>query len=154
MRYRFILATWLFVLPIVIASTGCERSELSSVEMSRLDSMDATAVVRAYFESGDPAVELYLSTPRERSLRAAPNYVPERERAAGVDNLNITGGGPAGREIEGAGGYGDVRQFVVEYDSRRASSIGEPPGRRSFFVYTGTDPETGNVRVLSVGTGP
>jgi hypothetical protein len=154
MRCRLPVAAFIAGLVLVSGIAGCSSRELDSEARSRLDSLDATSVVRTYFESGDPAVELYLSTPHEVSVRKASNYVSERERIAGIDNLAISGGGPGGRDIVGAEDYGDVRQFFVEYDSRKRSSIGEPPGDRAFFVYTGTDPESGRVKVIGVGTGP
>jgi len=154
MRLPFCLAALIVGCALVASVTGCSTRNLDSEERSRLDSLDAAGVVRAYFESGDPAVEVYLSTPHEVSQREASNYVPDSERAGGIDNLVISGGGPGDREIVGAEGYGDIRLFIVEYDSRKRSNIGEPPGGRFFFVYTGTEPTSGRVKVLGVGTGP
>lgn len=142
-----------FTLPLLLVLVGCGSNTTPSGEMrTRLDSMDATQVVRAYFESGDETIEVYLSRPGEAQRRAEPNVVPDRERRGGVDDLRVEGGEDAGARIDDPR-YPEQRRFVVSYVSRRRSSIGEEPGPRSYFVYAGRDAQ-GRWKVLDWGTGP
>lgn len=138
----------------LLAVSGCARRELTPADISHLDSLDATGVVQAYFSSGDPQVELHLSSPAERRTRSTANYVAEDERVGGVEDLRVSGGEAADREVPDSAGFTDVRRFIVEYVSKRASSTGGPPGRRHLFVYTGKEAQSDRVRVLGVGTGP
>jgi hypothetical protein len=139
---------------VLFLLTGCSPSvDLPAADYSRLDSLDATGVVTAYFESGDQATEIYLSPPDERDRRQQPNVVLNRERERGISNLTITGGHDAGTWRIDDERYSEQRQFMVNYTSRRANDIGEPAGPRSFFVYAGQG-DDGKWKVLSVGTGP
>ena len=149
---------WLVCISIGLALlllTGCGSSggELSADDRSRLDSLDATGVVRAYFESGDQATEFHLSGPEERQWREQPDALLSREREGGISDLVIEGG----REVEILGidreQFPEQRQFTVSYTSPRANDIGEPAGPRFFFVYVGQG-DDGAWRVLSIGTGP
>ncbi len=146
--------TWIALGLILLLLTGCTGSgELTAAQRSRLDSLDATGVVRAYFESGDQATEVYLSPPGERESRAQPNVVLDREREGGISDLVITGGRDAGTRSIDDERYSEQRQFMVDYISRRRNNIGEPAGPRSFFVYVGRG-DDGKWKVLSVGAGP
>jgi hypothetical protein len=152
---RVIQARLAFAVSGILLLSGCSSAAgLSADEMARLDSLDATGVVRAYFEAGASAANAYLSTPEERERRAQDNFVPDGERAGDIMDLSIEGGDSVGAPLEGYERYSDQRQFRVSYSSRRRSSIGEPPGPRGFFVYAGRSPDGGTWKVLSVGTGP
>lgn len=142
-----------FTLPLLLLLGGCGSATAPSAEMrARLDSMDATEVVRAYFESGDEGIEVYLSRPGEAERRAEPNVAPDHERNGGVGDLRVEGGQDPGDRIDDPR-YLEQRQFVVSYVSRRRSSTGEEPGPRMFFVYAGRDAQ-GRWKVLDLGTGP
>ena len=131
---------------------GCSASAgLSAPGRARLDSLDATGVVRAYFESGSQATELYLPPPEEREQS---KYMRDNERGGGVRNLLIEGGEVVAPTIAGAERYTDQRQFTVAYTSRRANVTGEPAGKRFYFVYVGRSPDNGSWKVIGVGTGP
>ncbi len=56
---------------------------LTLAEQTVFDRLDSAEVVQAYFSSGDPAVEFYLSAPWLREVTTLPNSVPEREREGG-----------------------------------------------------------------------
>lgn len=143
------------LLALATGMGGCSAGErLTPDERARLDSLDATGAVEAYFASGSEAVELHLSTPEERQRRRSPNYQPETERDGGVSDLVIAGGGPVTETLASASAYQDQRQFTVTYRSSRASAVGGRPGMRFYFVYTGRSPEDGTWKVLEVGTGP
>jgi hypothetical protein len=132
---------------------GCGGG-LSDTQKAQLDGLDAEGVVRAYFSSGDPQVELYLTTPVQRSERAQSNYVADHERKGGVDDLAIHGGDPVDGQTPGAEDYRDQRQFTVEYTAHHAASTGAPPGPRMYFVHVGREPGSGLWKVLGFGTGP
>lgn len=130
-NYRFGMLV-IGVLMVALGSGCASTPQLTAGDKAYLDSLDATSVVRTYFSSGRPEVELYLSRPEERQYRQAPNYVPDNERAGGVSNLTIKGGTSVEEGLPGVHGWEDVRQFTVEYVSSRTNSIGQPPGRRFF----------------------
>jgi hypothetical protein len=125
---------------------------LPAEDRIRLDSLDATGVVREFFASGDNATELYL-WPAAAERQSESNYVQNNERAGGVEDLTINGGELAPDRAGAEEGYGDLRLFTVEYRSLRESANGEPPGERFFFVYVGRY-RGGPWRIESIGTGP
>lgn len=121
----------------------------------RLDDLDAAAAVHTYFASGDPAVEFYLSAPRLRQVTTQPNAVPEREREGGIDNLMVEGplsGVPS--QVYSRVEWPEQLHFRVTYTSRQASSIGEPPGKRLWFVIIGRQTADSPWKVLEIGCGP
>jgi hypothetical protein len=138
---------WLMsVLFIVLILAGCNQRQLSADEKHKLDSLDATETVRAYFSSGDERIELYLSTSKERKQRKSPNFMPENERIGGVDDLTVKTG-------EQGQGQKD-RVFSVGYISHHKSLIGESPGPRMYFAHVMQEPATKLWKIDSVGCGP
>lgn len=144
--------TALVVLLAGLLLSGCHvRRSLSNEERTRLDSLDAAAVVQAYFGSRDSATAWYLTSDRQQEAESGANVVPNRERESGVDDLVINAGYWASSDPDPEA----VRNFTVEYVSRNRSSNGEPPGKRFYFVRVVREPaKTGPWRVDSVGTGP
>lgn len=136
-------------------STAVDASanELPPAERERLDGLDAAEVVRAYFSSGDYDVEYYLSAPHQQEW--VSTSVRDHEREGGVDDLVVDGPFPAVPLGEySASEWPEQVQFTVSYTSRGTSSIGEPPGKRLWFVYVGRQRQDRPWKVLSIGTGP
>lgn len=139
---------FILIAQILIFFTGCQPS-LSDAEKQKLNALDAAAVVKTYFGSGNRDVELYLSSTKLREDEAQPNFVEEEERIGGIDNLSVTES-PVTDSINE-----NVRRlFFVTYNSRNTSVIGELPGSRIFFVYMIQEPETKLWKVNSIGTAP
>lgn len=119
----------------------------------RLASENPRTVVTAYFEAqrwGFDGVTEPVESAEMRSYREAPNYV-----APFINDVFLAGDlvieGP--NDIAAWNTYAEEAQFVVSYDSRWRSVIGEPPGPRFWFVYLGRN-ESGPWKVLGQGTGP
>ena len=111
---------------------------LSSEEEKRLDRLDAAGVAKTYFDSGDSAVEYYLSGPWLREVTSQPNFVPEHEREGGIDDLVVEGpffGVPS--QVYNVAEWHEQVHFRVTYTSRTTDSIGQPPGKRLWFVTVG-----------------
>jgi len=127
--------------------------ELPAAERERLDNSTAAGVVNTYFSSGDYDVEYYLSAPYQREEIGAG--VREHEREGGVDHLVVDGPFPAiPLGTYSTSEWPEQVQFTVSYISRWTSSIGEPPGKRFWFVYVGRQSQDRPWKVLSIGTGP
>lgn len=130
-------------------------ASLTLAEQKAFDRLDSAEVVQAYFSSGDPAVEFYLSAPWLREVTALPNSVPEREREGGIDDLAIEGplsGVPS--QAYDAEEWPEQVHFRVTYASRKTSSIGQPAGKRLWFVTVGRQAPDSPWKVLEIGSGP
>jgi hypothetical protein len=136
-----------FTFILLLLSVGCGHSQekLSIKEQEKLNNLNAAETVQAYFSSGNPAVEYYLSSEKERALLNSPNLVQETDRIGGVDNIVIT---------ERPSDSKDEKAFMVQYKSPRTNSEGEAPGPRTFFVYVIQEPKTKLWKIDEVGTGP
>ncbi len=136
-----------FTIILLLLSVGCSHSQnkLSIEEQEKLNSLNAAETVHAYFSSGNPAVEFYLSSDKERALINSPNMVQETDRIGGVDNILITERPSASK---------DEQAFMVQYKSPRRNAEGEAPGPRTFFVYAIQEPKTKLWKIDEVGTGP
>ena len=119
----------------------------------RLRSDDPAEVVAAYFDAqrwGYRGLAESILGDDERETRDAPNYV----RPIVPDELfagDLSVDGPAYIGLYGQ--YDEEVQFIVTYRSMWRSEIGEPPGKRLWFVYLGRD-EGESWHVLGQGTGP
>ena len=122
---------------VSLALSGCTGApKLSSEEKARLAKLEAMDVVFAYFGSGDQSVESYLQTADYTRLHSGSNAVSDNERRYGVDNLTV-------RSLDASrtSSPSDNHEFIVEYVSHRTNNIGEPPGKRIFFVIVQRSPE-------------
>ncbi len=128
---------------------------LTLAEQEVFDRLDSAEVVQAYFSSGDPAVEYYLSGPWLRDVTTQPNSMPDREREGGVDDLVVEGpfSGPPS-QVYDQREWPEQVHFRVTYTSRKTSSIGEPPGKRLWFVTAGRQAPDSPWKVLEIGSGP
>lgn len=119
----------------------------------RLSSDDPTEVVTAYFDAqrwGYRGIAESVLSDDEREMRDAPNYV----RPIIPDELfaqDLVVEGPS--DIALRGENDEEVQFRVGYRSLWRNEIGEPPGRRHWFVYLGRDAGE-SWQVLGQGTGP
>ena len=94
------------------------------------------ALPRPTSRFGDPAVEYYLSGPWLREVTSQPNSVPERE--GGIDDLVVEGpfsGVPS--QVYNMDEWPEQVHFRVTYIPRKTDSIGQPPGKRLWFVTVG-----------------
>jgi len=133
------------------ATSWTSAISLSPVEEKRLHDLDASGVVHEYFESGDSAVEYYLSGPWLRD----PKPVPEHEREGGIDDLVVEGpfsGVPS--QVYDVDEWPEQVHFRVTYTSRKTDSIGQPPGKRLWFVTVGRQAADSPWKILEIGSGP
>jgi hypothetical protein len=128
---------------------------LSSEEEKRLDKLNAAGVAKAYFLSGDSAVEYYLSGSWLREVTSQPNFVPEHEREGGIDDLVVEGpfsGVPS--QVYNVDEWPEQVHFRATYTSRKTDSIGQPPGKRLWFVTVGRQATDSPWKILEMGSGP
>jgi hypothetical protein len=125
----------------------------AAVFLPRFGSDDPREVVTAYYDAqrwGYRTIAEQALDPRLRQRYRAPNAVRGlRDDTFLASDLAISG--PAGIRLYGE--HADEVQFVVVYRSPWSDGVGDPPGRRMWFVYVGRD--AGEPwRILSIGTGP
>lgn len=105
MVYKF------FIMILALLSAGCNQEKLSVEEQKKLNNLNANETVQAYFSSGNPEIELYLSSDKERERRNLPNMVQDNERIDGVDSLLIAETSDSSNK--------NSRLFIVKYNSQR-----------------------------------
>lgn len=125
----------------------------AAVFLPRFGSDDPREVATAYYEAqrwGYRAIADRALDPELRQLYRAPNAVRGlRDDAFIASGLEVTE--PA--DIRLYGEHAEEVQVIVTYRSAWTDTVGNPPGRRIWFVYVGRDAE-GPWRILSQGTGP
>jgi len=125
----------------------------AAVFLPRFSSDDPREVVTAYYEAqrwGFRSIAERALDPDLRDRYHAPNAVRGLlDDAFLAGDLEVS----EPNDIGLYGKYPDEAQVVVNYRSVRTDDVGDPPGDRLWFVYTGRDTEE-PWRILSIGTGP
>lgn len=152
-RRRILLAA-----AVAFAAVVAHQAIGAAVFLPRFTSDDPREVVSAYFEArrwGLTGLSERALDPDVREQYHSPNAVrPLFDDALSAGELLVEDG--ADVPVSGAwfeGRYAEARLFVVTYDSRWRSQIGEGPGVRHWFVWAGRNPGEPWL-VLGQGTGP
>lgn len=125
----------------------------AAVFLPRFGSEDPREVVTAYYDAqrwGFRAIAVRALSPELQETRRAADFVRGlHDDALFCGQLEV----PAPSDATMYGEHADEVQMVVEYRSVWTDEVGNPPGKRLYFVYAGRD-EGEPWRILGIGTGP
>jgi hypothetical protein len=137
---------------IVTVNAAPAAKELPAAEQQPLNALSATETARTYFQSCDFDIQYYLSAPRQRGMLLMA--VRENEHPGDATDVVVEDPVAGSSSMYSTAEWPTQIECVVTYSSRVASSIGEPPGKRMWFVIVGRQGADSPWKVLEVGSGP